>query len=504
MNNNKTIVVFHQVINLNHSFLFVQTLGVTIKKAIEFIRLCKEQYTLTNNYRHFDDGEFKLFYILFPHILISNELGDISIEKFNWKSKIHQLLMFNLICDIYLYTDCREILILDEAQRILMKEIMIRQKYNIRILNKQTALAQIKMPFIKYIYTRSCYDKLILALRYKKTNRIDLLKHKWVRIIIKKIRRFKFTKNIKTRIYFKTNIKSLIIVQKFIKKWLIRKRLWKEIGQNKWNLFERMKRNMRILNNNSYYDAENKIMYILTDHTINMKMFKLSKTYFENIKEVNQEEVETIRKHLIDGKVLDRKWDGMERPVYTLIATILKSRPAFNTIGLHYINIGRQPKFFRKSKGMYDKQVVWKEVDMFIERMKARFHLVTTHNKIMESCSFRIKKTKFPMCMKGSIYSRITYGLRSGDTHKLSGYSDLSGVPVQLLYKSFWIKFGSKHNQGRQYCLNPVYNIGSFRPFYKRDGKKIHYIPPESESDWIYELYDGDISTYDVRKFNKI
>jgi hypothetical protein len=218
------------------------------------------------------------------------------------------------------------------------------------------------------------------------------------------------------------------ICQRCIRKWLIKRRLRKQIGSNMVRLLERKERNLRCLND---------------DNTITLKDVKF---IFSPIREVYIQRFE-IDQHMIDKELLLDYWMNFINNTMPAFDGSLKDRvyrtiinhAKFNSEILHWkMSYSQHSSSFCLFYHRSDNSLL--EIDGQIYRSIGRCKIAKLYDK------FQVHKSKYPVKPYGSLYNTIARGIHSHFSYNLI-HGIIDKKVLSNNQRLFWVKYGNRKKQ---------------------------------------------------------
>lgn len=413
------------------AFAYHDSREFNLKKFI--IEICTDKYTNSTRHKSEDVKAFD-YYIIHPHILSfnysTNKLTTLPI------SDKKSLIVYNLFCDIKLYSKITNLVTTNEIAYKILRICKEKTKYGFNIIgphNINNALFWDKWASLRNIYIKYCKNikKEVIS--------------KWLRMEAKwDINEYKF----KTR--------EILIVQKAVRSFLIKRKLWREIGVNKALLIDRMHRNMR---ENGFETKYGKIFF--EQHEIDNKE-KDTAIWMSHVNEpILADFIEEMREKIKNNSKIDIHRPGVYRVAMIKVSQLLKMNPESLTGTFYFIIYKGRTIFFKKRKETLNQYDI--DYEIILERTKMGEYFVEESNKLGVH-----KRTKFPMTFKGGLFSSMADGYRN---NRFKDVSALNQTPFWILVKLFWLK----HYPGVRLFKCAVWNLRNFKPYKWINGEKILY-----------------------------
>jgi len=360
------------------------------------------------NMRNFiDDNELRvrvnepneqIYYILHPY-KYDSKLNRYPIIEDNNSVKG----LYNVICDVEMFTNIRNIVVLNLTVAKLCRKICEKKNKKFQIIgpdNIRNPLFWDSWPKLRQIYIKS--------------------KRKIQRKIIDKLKRLSPRIRIDMG-YWIHNIERLRLCQRNIRKWYIKKILWKQIGMNKVKFIEVKERNLR---EKSF--IKDKYLVTCSDKITAKQakgLYRFDRT----------ENIELIRSLVKQNKSINVPVNV--RPVFFRIQRMLKMNPDydFSNLFFSFRSRGARIIIYKETK---DNHLNEFEFDGELHKMRYEMGKYFTEKSNQHGV---YEKTRHPMSCKGLIFTMLSDGYRNRRFEEVEKVGILHS-PNRTLLRTFWCK----------------------------------------------------------------
>jgi hypothetical protein len=346
------------------------------------------------------------------------------------------------------------------------------------------------MKFFLFTSDKIEFVNLNKEILYKPIKRLSLK--------IMKIALFKIKTNFLDEIIGKyyNRMNDIKIVQRTIRKWLIKRQLYKEIGPNLSKLLKRRELNMR------KPKGDDNICTV-GEYRIKLTPFNTvpSNRISDDLKKIDKEKLMKNWKLFWDRKPLDLD-NSIESKIYRTILNHAKWNPGIFKIDLYWTLSGSSFLLleFDKEEGLM------KEIHGFYLRSFYRRLISNQYEPYVGGldCSVR------PIIAKGGLFNNIIRGIHSKKLTLLDKMpmDEMTGEDLQGL---FWVKYGSKSRTGNTVLKHVMWTRNGENYVFHFKTQDRGYHPHKSRkvgntfkirnidsdmNDWIKDLYEK--SAFDI------
>lgn len=286
---------------------------------------------------------------------------------------------------------------------------------------------QSKMSFIKTIESKMTLHEKVKSLR------------KWVQYIMEK----KLEIEKKTIEYHK----KISICQRACKKWLVKRKLFREIGDNWFRLLDRKERNMRIM-------SMNKI-------TIDDKEFQFSPVRDVFIQRFDAEVIRVSPSDIIDywSQFISNTMEPPSGNLYDRVCRTIVNHAKWNATILNWdLWFSQHSSTFCLFQKINNKYI---EIDGQAYRSIGRRRIAKMYN------GFNVSNSTYPVRPFGSLFNGIARGIHYHASHSLIN-KVIDARVVKNNQHLFWVKYGNKKKRDVAIVIKNVHWVRNEESYYHK------------------------------------